>query len=605
LSVLVQIAPNGATRLFASLPGYTTRRIAYDQALKKFFFTYAASSGSYQSGIAAVDRRGNVTFVAGGGPVSQTDGTGAAASFSSNLGGITVDTKNGNLYVNDGNFIRAVTPSGTVTTLTQPGAIGGQYNSGISGVAYSSFDDALYVADSGTTSIKRVVTTTGSVSVLAGQCLSLSGFNIQCDPLQRDGLGARGLFGQPTDIVVDPQAKVMYVSDAADASIRRIDALGNVSTLAGNGVNAQVDGAGPSAEFTNPAALVINPASHGLIVLDLTPSYANSPAPILRAVRTIGATPPPANTPITLFDPMSLDPGLFGINWLQTAHPPAALVYDGYDADHSFVGLISTAGVSSEHVDALANESFPPNTGGPFDVRYAYNDTQWTFENSNLLGRRALAGGPSGVVIGTGQAYTTGNLGQLAPAPNGDMWFVIPQTGVVGHVTPAAHVYTSSAPSVQSNSASIAFASNGNPWVVTSSQIIEFALTGKVLIDDAYSVKQMTTGPDGNIWFTQSDAIGTIRPDNTIVLYPIFARVPGCAAGASCSRQISAITTGPDGALWVTELGAVARLTTNGVFSEFPVLAARTAPSAITSGPDGNIWFIDAGAKKIGRLAIH
>ncbi len=51
--------------------------------------------------------------------------------------------------------------------------------------------------------------------------------------------------------------------------------------------------------------------------------------------------------------------------------------------------------------------------------------------------------------------------------------------------------------------------------------------------------------------------------------------------------------------------GAIGRLTTGGIFTEFRVIAARSAPSDITNGPDGNIWFTDLGAQKIGRLKIR
>ncbi len=600
LTVVAQITPSGSTRLFATLPVSNAQRIAYDRAAKTFFVTYTQSQSLNAPGILSVSQKGTVAFIAGGGPAGQQDGTGAAASFSNSLNGITVDTKNGSLYVDDGDRIRAVTPTGIVTTLTQPGAIGGQFPYAVGGgVAYSAFDDALYVADTAVDSIKRIPVSTGSVTVLAGQCLSASAFG-QCDPLQRDGQGPSGLFGSPSDIVVDAQTKLVYIADSANASIRRIDAAGNVSTLAGNGVAAHLDGAGQSAEFTDPATLMLDPSNHLLAVVDVQNSSGTT-LPAIRLIRTAGAAAPPANTPITLFNPVSLDPTLRGINWLHTTHPPATLVYDASTLNGGVIGQTSAAGVSSEQSDPFANAGFG---GGPFDVRYAFDGTQWVFESSDQLAHRSLSGALTPVTIGSGNAYS-GNPGQLAAAPNGNMWFVIPQTAVVGQVTPGGAVAAYVLPSLQNSySASIAITSSGTPWVATNNQLLELGSGGSVLIDDYFSVRAMTTGPDGNIWFAQSDAIGTIRPDNTILLYPIIAPIPGCAPG-SCSRNISAIATGSDGALWVTENGAVAQLTTGGVFSEFPVLAARTAPSAISPGPDGNIWFLDAGAKKIGRMKIH
>ena len=52
------------------------------------------------------------------------------------------------------------------------------------------------------------------------------------------------------------------------------------------------------------------------------------------------------------------------------------------------------------------------------------------------------------------------------------------------------------------------------------------------------------------------------------------------------------ITSGPDGALWFTEgpAGKIGRMTTAGVFSAF---SAPGSPYAIASGADGNLYFSD------------
>ncbi len=159
--------------------------------------------------------------------------------------------------------------------------------------------------------------------------------------------------------------------------------------------------------------------------------------------------------------------------------------------------------------------------------------------------------------------------------------------------------------STYSSRTSLAFQADGKLWVTTGSALIELARSGNVLRSDTYPSNYLTQGPDGGVWFTQSDAIGTIKPNGSLVVYPIIAAIPGCPRGQTCSRNIGAITAGSDGALWFTEQGAIGRLATDGTFSEFPVLAARTAPADIVGGPDGNLWFVDGGAQKIGRLKIH
>jgi virginiamycin B lyase len=65
------------------------------------------------------------------------------------------------------------------------------------------------------------------------------------------------------------------------------------------------------------------------------------------------------------------------------------------------------------------------------------------------------------------------------------------------------------------------------------------------------------------------------------------------------------ITTGPDGNLWFTEntSNKIGRMTPTGTVTEFPIPTANSGPRSITTGPDGKIYFVEYTANKIGRLA--
>jgi streptogramin lyase len=105
----------------------------------------------------------------------------------------------------------------------------------------------------------------------------------------------------------------------------------------------------------------------------------------------------------------------------------------------------------------------------------------------------------------------------------------------------------------------------------------------------------ITTGPDGNLWFTESAAsqIGRVPPSGSPIqefAVPTENAAPG------------AITNGPDGNLWFTEDGAaqIGRISTDGsVVAEFPISAVATS---IASGPDGNVWFTEPSTNSIGRI---
>ncbi len=64
------------------------------------------------------------------------------------------------------------------------------------------------------------------------------------------------------------------------------------------------------------------------------------------------------------------------------------------------------------------------------------------------------------------------------------------------------------------------------------------------------------------------------------------------------------ITTGPDGNLWFTQFfaGQIGKVTTSGVFTEFPIPTANSGPLGITAGPDGNLWFTEQTSRQIGRI---
>jgi virginiamycin B lyase len=108
----------------------------------------------------------------------------------------------------------------------------------------------------------------------------------------------------------------------------------------------------------------------------------------------------------------------------------------------------------------------------------------------------------------------------------------------------------------------------------------------------------ITKGPDGNLWFAESNTgkIGRITPHGVVTEFQVA--LPG--------QGPRWITAGPDGNIWFTESNAIGRITTSG--TDESVFAAGFDPGAapwqITSAPDGNLWFTDSTdtAARIGRI---
>ena len=102
----------------------------------------------------------------------------------------------------------------------------------------------------------------------------------------------------------------------------------------------------------------------------------------------------------------------------------------------------------------------------------------------------------------------------------------------------------------------------------------------------------ITAGPDGNLWFTESDGQPD-RPDHARrASSPSFQPAPAGSGPAG-------ITAGPDGNLWFTEMhgNRIGRITPAGVVTEFSRSPPPGSdPPGITAGPDGNLWFTETTA---------
>ena len=92
----------------------------------------------------------------------------------------------------------------------------------------------IIVADTSNHRIRKI--SQGVVSTLAGS--GTAGF--------QDGLGTNATFADPESVAIDLEGNVV-VADTNNHSIRKISPDGEVTTLAGNGLEGYVDGLGPEA----------------------------------------------------------------------------------------------------------------------------------------------------------------------------------------------------------------------------------------------------------------------------------------------------------------------------------------------------------------------
>lgn len=194
---------------------------------------------------------GTVTTFAGRWPPEDArDGPGSSASFYQ-PGPLAIDAAD-NLYVGDRYALRKVTPSAMVSTLAgqvyEAGFADGTGTAarffGLTGMAVDG-DGNIFATDVGNNAVRRI-TPDGIVTTAAGQ----RGGGVADGPAQ----SAR--FLAPAGIAID-SAGQLHVADGANNTIRRISALGQVTTLAGLAEQSEpVDGTGANARFGLPVGIV-------------------------------------------------------------------------------------------------------------------------------------------------------------------------------------------------------------------------------------------------------------------------------------------------------------------------------------------------------------
>jgi sugar lactone lactonase YvrE len=211
--------------------------------------------------IRKIDRSSNVTTFAGS-TQGFSNGQGTAARFNG-PSGVAVDTS-GSVYVADSgnNGIRKITTESITTTTSLVTTVAGS-NAGFADGANGQFNSPqgisitgsnIYVADTGNNRIRLItpgVTTTVSQAIVTTLAGSTSGF--------ANGQGTAAQFTESSGIAVD-SAGIIYVADAGNNRIRKIDTSSNVTTLAGSGTPGSANGQGTAAQFYQPFGVAVDSA---------------------------------------------------------------------------------------------------------------------------------------------------------------------------------------------------------------------------------------------------------------------------------------------------------------------------------------------------------
>jgi uncharacterized protein (TIGR03437 family) len=180
-----------------------------------------------------IDTNGIITAVAGTGqPGFSGDGGAATKAKLTVPAGLAFD-RNGNLLIGDtGNFrVRSVAPDGTISTVAGGGIFPNDNISASTafieplGVAADAAGN-IYLADYYTARIRRI-DANGIITTMAGS--GLRGFSGDGGP------ALAAAFAAPLSLALDKSGNI-FVGDFAGSRIRKIDTGGVITTIAGNGL---------------------------------------------------------------------------------------------------------------------------------------------------------------------------------------------------------------------------------------------------------------------------------------------------------------------------------------------------------------------------------
>jgi sugar lactone lactonase YvrE len=213
---------------------------------------------SDRSEIRKIAKNGVLSTLAGSsGDRGFVDGVGANARFGTEIK-LAADTL-GNVYAADGARVRKITPTGVVTTLA--GSIPTESSSitPVDGIGASARFTELnviaadklgnvFVAGLFSNAVRRI-SPYGVVTTIVGS-LTASG--------STDGIGQAARFLNPAGLAIDSNGSI-YLADSGNRTIRKLEATGLVTTVAGAvGLREVQDGIGSAVRFDEPVGMAID-----------------------------------------------------------------------------------------------------------------------------------------------------------------------------------------------------------------------------------------------------------------------------------------------------------------------------------------------------------
>jgi virginiamycin B lyase len=227
-----------------------------------------------------------------------------------------------------------------------------------------------------------------------------------------------------------------------------------------------------------------------------------------------------------------------------------------------------------------------------------------------------LAGRGAAAILEFGIPSIFAQPNGITYGPDGAYWFTEYSAGRIARIDATGVVTEYVIPPSLSRPYGIVNGADGsNLWftVAAYNDVGRIATNGAIqLFVIPFNVvgQGITMGPDGRLWlldFGPEYVPGAVTNGGVVALTLSNGVMTGATyynSNLTVNSRPAHITTGPDGNLYFTEqlAGKIGRITTNGVITEAAVSPTNTQPLDITTGPDGALWFTQAATNALGRI---
>lgn len=603
------------------------------------------------------------------------DGRGSEARFNG-AGALALDPSGSILVLDRSNStIRKVSPDGRVdTVLGVPGQTGSLFGPDVvlNGPLALATDDAGYIYLAHVTGIHRftpggvVDSWVGGGSFMAQLLVAHGGKVLWTLPIENqiwhsgtgggsarlagsptyargwaDGMGDAVLFNFPTGIA-HGDAGSFYVSDQFNYVIRRVDAVGKVTTFAGTpGIHDSVDGTGAAARFLRPSFMSADGAGNvyvvdGTTVRKLTPTGA---------VTTVAGNP-------------NIGGNIDGVGGAARFHSVDGIVATPtgtlYVSDNNTIRKITPAGgvttlagvpTAGRRDGALSEARFSnvsTMVGGPGGALYVADGA--AVRRIAVDGTVSTLAGSlieDGSADGTGASARFGQLRGIAVDTSGNLYVTDERNHNVRRITPAGVVTTLAGKAGESGNVDgvaavarfsqpggLAIDANGNIYVADyANRVIRKITPGGVVstiagqagpadLLDGVGRSARFLGPSdlaidsqGNLWVADAEVVRKVSPGGQVTSLAGDRGNQDYWDGTGASARFAGlhgITVAPGGDLYVTDRFGytVRRITPAGVVT---TVAGYPKESGFADGRSGDArfyWLLGIWASGDGEIYV-